>query len=91
MLLDDAAQYIFDGFIVTREGRYLGIGTGFSLVRHLTDRRQEGDAGPHMAHHDSLTGAPNRQLFGDRLAQALTRARGATAARWGCCSSMWTA
>ncbi len=73
MLLDDAAQYIFDGFIVTREGRYLGIGTGFSLVRHLTDRRQATLF--HMAHHDSLTGAPNRQLFGDRLAQALTRAR----------------
>jgi diguanylate cyclase (GGDEF)-like protein len=73
MLVDDGTKYIFDGFIVTRGGRYLGIGTGFSLMRRLTDRRQ--DALFHLAHHDALTGLPNRQLFRDRLTQALAQAQ----------------
>src|SRR5262245_28873652 len=34
-LMDDGSRYIFDGFIVTRHGRYLGIGTGYSVMRHL--------------------------------------------------------
>jgi len=72
ILSDDDTKYIFDGFIVTRGGRYLGIGTGFSLMRRLTDRRQA--ALFHLAHHDALTGLANRQLFGDRLAKALANA-----------------
>ena len=72
ILVGDGTRYIFDGFIVTRNGTYLGIGTGYSLVRRLTERRQR--ALFHLAHHDPLTGLPNRQLFGDRLTQALAHA-----------------
>jgi CBS domain-containing protein len=54
LLADDTSKYVFDGFIVTRTGRYLGIGTGFSLIRVLTERKQA--ALFHLAHHDSLTG-----------------------------------
>ena len=72
LLVDDGSKYIFDGFIVTREGRYLGIGTGYSLMQRLTERRQA--ALFHLAHHDVLTGLPNRQLFDDRLTQAMAGA-----------------
>ena len=72
ILVDDETKYIFDGFIVTRDGRYVGVGTGYTLIRHLTDRKQAELF--HLAHHDPLTSLPNRQLFTDRLNQALTRA-----------------
>jgi diguanylate cyclase (GGDEF)-like protein len=72
ILSDDSTKYIFDGFIVTRRGRYLGIGTGFGLMKRVTERRQATLA--HLAYHDTLTGLPNRQLFRDRLTQALASA-----------------
>lgn len=34
-------RYLSDGFIVTRHGRYLGLGTGESLVRRVTELRIE--------------------------------------------------
>jgi len=37
--------------------------------RHLADQRVV-----HMAHHDALTGLPNRTLFADRVGQAIARA-----------------
>ena len=72
ILSDDSTKYIFDGFIVTRRGKYLGIGTGFSLMRRITEKRQATLA--HLAYHDTLTGLPNRQLFLDRLGQAIASA-----------------
>ncbi len=71
-LVAEATRYIFDGFVVTRHGRYLGIGTGYSLMRCLTERKHATLF--HLAHHDSLTGLPNRQLFNDRLTQLLAHA-----------------
>jgi diguanylate cyclase (GGDEF)-like protein len=72
VLSDDSTKYIFDGFIVTRQGKYLGIGTGFSLMRRINEQRQA--ALTHLAYHDTLTGLPNRQLFLDRLGQAIASA-----------------
>jgi len=72
MLLDDRTRYVFDGFIVTRQGRYLGVGTGHALMRRLTERRHAQLS--HLAFHDPLTDLPNRQLFHDRLHQALASA-----------------
>ncbi len=73
LLADDGTKYIFDGFIVTRAGRYLGMGTGFGLMRRLTVRKQA--TLQHLANHDVLTDLPNRQLFSTRLDQALARSR----------------
>jgi diguanylate cyclase (GGDEF)-like protein len=71
LLMDDATKYIFDGFIVTRAGRYLGMGTGFSLMRCLTERKQATLL--HVANHDVLTDLPNRQLFAGRLDRAMAQ------------------
>jgi diguanylate cyclase (GGDEF)-like protein len=73
VMVDDATRYIFDGFIATRDERYLGIGTGYSLMRCITTRKHATLF--HLAHHDSLTELPNRQLFNDRLTQALIHAK----------------
>ncbi len=42
-------------------------------ARDITDRKRLEDNLRHQALHDSLTGIPNRTLFGDRVEQALTR------------------
>jgi diguanylate cyclase (GGDEF)-like protein len=50
-----------DGWLVTLED--------------ITERRMVEARIKHMAHHDALTGLPNRVLFHDRLSQAVARAR----------------
>jgi len=47
------------------------VSTGKDISEHI--QMQEGLQ--HMTHHDALTDLPNRNLFLDRLQQALTRAR----------------
>jgi GGDEF domain-containing protein len=60
------------GFIITQNGRYLGISTGHRLMKEMTERKQAPFY--HLAHHDPLTGLPKRLLFYDRLDQALSQA-----------------
>jgi diguanylate cyclase (GGDEF)-like protein/PAS domain S-box-containing protein len=40
--------------------------------RDITDRKEVAERFWHQAHHDPVTGLPNRTLFMDRLSQALT-------------------
>jgi diguanylate cyclase (GGDEF)-like protein len=72
IIVEDSAGYIYDGFIITRRGVYAGMGTGYSLIRALTERKQAQLY--HLAHHDVLTGLANRHHFDESLGHALASA-----------------
>lgn len=46
-----------------------------SVQFDITDRKRNEELIRHQAQHDGLTGLPNRQLFNDRLSQALLHAK----------------
>jgi diguanylate cyclase (GGDEF)-like protein/PAS domain S-box-containing protein len=46
-----------------------------AIVRDVTERKQIEERIKHLAHHDHLTGLPNRSLFIDHLEQAIKMAR----------------
>ncbi|HDR15677.1 MAG TPA: sensor domain-containing diguanylate cyclase [Desulfobacteraceae bacterium] len=54
------------------DGRILYV---VSVVRDISERKQAEEKIHQMAHYDSLTGLPNRELLSDRLAVALAHAR----------------
>ena len=66
-LLNDQGCW-FDAHIYPHKG-------GLSIYLHeITERKSAEEQLAYQANHDTLTGLPNRAMFMDRLAQALTRA-----------------
>ncbi|MGC3965476.1 MAG: EAL domain-containing protein [Rhodocyclaceae bacterium] len=41
IITDEDQRYLYDGFIITENGRYVGLGTGSALVRMVTENRIE--------------------------------------------------
>nr|WP_314540757.1 EAL domain-containing protein [uncultured Massilia sp.] len=49
-------------------------GGAVAMVRNITERKRTEERIRHMAHHDELTGLPNRSLIRDRLDEAIRNA-----------------
>jgi diguanylate cyclase (GGDEF)-like protein/PAS domain S-box-containing protein len=46
-----------------------------AVFTDISERKQAEERMQHLAHHDSLTGLPNRTLFNDRLQQSIAKAK----------------
>lgn len=57
---------------IAEDGRVLGC---YAVTTDITEQKQAEERIRHLAHHDNLTGLPNRLLFNDRLAQTISLAK----------------
>jgi diguanylate cyclase (GGDEF)-like protein len=68
IVVNSGARHLVSGFIVTHQGKYLGVGNIHDLLQHITQRKQAELY--YLAHYDQLTRIPNRMLLNDRLQMA---------------------
>ncbi|MER8571842.1 EAL domain-containing protein [Mesorhizobium sp. M1338] len=69
--MHSAYRHLSDGrtILVTRQP--MGGGGWVATFDDVTERRRAEERMTHLAHHDTLTGLPNRQMFRERLELAL--------------------
>jgi diguanylate cyclase (GGDEF)-like protein len=65
--VQEQAEYTFDA-----DGNAVSV---IGTLLDVTDRKLAEERLAHLAHHDALTGLPNRTLFQERLSQALLHAQ----------------
>jgi diguanylate cyclase (GGDEF)-like protein len=68
-------QHLRDGRIIAVMHRPMPGGGSIATYQDVTEQKRAEAQIHHMAHHDALTGLPNRLLFRDRMEQALARVR----------------
>lgn len=69
ILVYSGDRHLSDGFIVTRNKQYVGVGNFLDLLSEIIERKQA-----HLyqlAHYDVLCSLPNRHLFMDRLQKSI--------------------
>jgi diguanylate cyclase (GGDEF)-like protein/PAS domain S-box-containing protein len=89
-MFEELERVVLDGRVVETEwqaatwpatGRWLQRqivpveGGAVATVRDITERKEAEERIRHLAHHDELTGLPNRSLIRDRLDQAVLNAQ----------------
>jgi diguanylate cyclase (GGDEF)-like protein len=77
-----AQETIVNKFLTTSDGRKISIvhtptsdGGWVATHEDITEKKHAEERIVHVAHHDALTGLPNRILFAEQLEQALRRVR----------------
>ena len=60
--------------VLAHRDRSGGLAFLSTIARDITERKRTEEQIRHLAHHDPLTGLPNRRLFKDRLQQAVALA-----------------
>jgi diguanylate cyclase (GGDEF)-like protein len=73
IMIDAGMHHMVSGFLITLDGKYMGIANGHDLLSELSRKKQESLF--YLAHIDQLTKLPNRLLFNDRLEMALLEAK----------------
>jgi diguanylate cyclase (GGDEF)-like protein/PAS domain S-box-containing protein len=73
--IKSGAQQCIDVKLVPRVAEQGQIPGCYFMAIDITEQKQAEERIQHMAHHDSLTGLPNRLLFNDRLGQAISLAK----------------
>ena len=66
ILTSEDQRYLTDGFIVTENGRYVGLGTGDQLVRSVTEKRIEA-----ARHANPLTFLPGNVPISEHISRLL--------------------
>ena len=72
---ENAVCELPDGRVIAVSRRRVGDGGWVATFEDITERRASEARLVHMARHDTLTGLPNRLLFGEYMPHALARAR----------------
>lgn len=71
LLASDDQRYLADGFVITEDGRYVGLGTGESLVRAVTEVRIEA-----ARYANPLTFLPGNIPISSHIARLLSHEAG---------------
>jgi PAS domain S-box-containing protein len=101
-VMASGAETTYDSALLHRDGQripvefivrtlhYQGETLRMTIVRDIRDRLEAQARIHHLAHHDALTGLPNRACF-HRTRRVVDGPGGhCRAGRWRCCSSTWT-